>query len=67
MNGMDVYKHIRQKNKTIPILFMSGNIEFLESIDELKQKDLYMDHLSKPCMNVDYINSINRLLQKASV
>jgi len=62
-NGMDVYNHIRKTNKTIPILFISGNIEFLESIRELKHKDMYVDHLSKPCKNIDYLNSINKLLE----
>jgi two-component system cell cycle sensor histidine kinase/response regulator CckA len=62
MNGMDVYNHIRQTNKIIPILFVSGNIEFLESIKELKQKDTHIDHLSKPCQNKNYVNSINSLL-----
>jgi PAS domain S-box-containing protein len=61
INGMDVYHHIRKKDKIIPILFISGNIEFLESIKELKQKDIKIDHLSKPCQNKDYINCINRL------
>ncbi len=64
MNGMDVYRHIRETNKNIPILFISGNIEFLESIKELKQKDTNIDHLSKPCQNKDYVNSINGLLEK---
>jgi len=62
-NGMDVYNHIRETNKTIPILFVSGNIEFLESIKDLKQDDAHIDHLSKPCQNKDYVNSINKLLE----
>ena len=62
INGMDVYHHIRKKNSTIPILFISGNIEFLESIKNLARKDPYMDHLSKPCRNMDYIQCINRLM-----
>lgn len=61
LNGMDVYHHIRKTDKTVPILFISGNIEFLESIKDLKQKDPCIDHLSKPCKNMDYIGSINRL------
>jgi two-component system, cell cycle sensor histidine kinase and response regulator CckA len=64
INGMDVYDHIRETNKTIPILFISGNIEFLESIKDLKQKDDNIDHLSKPCQNKDYVNGINKLLEK---
>ncbi len=64
LNGMDVYKHIRQINNTIPILFVSGNLDFLESIKELKQKDSNIDHLSKPCQNKDYVTAINDLLGK---
>ncbi len=62
-NGMDVYNHIRTTNQNIPILFVSGNIEFLESIKQLKGKDTRIDHISKPCSNVDYIKMINRLLK----
>ena len=63
-NGMDVYNHIRKTNITIPILFISGNIELLESIKTLKQKDTKVDHLSKPCQNKDYVNCINKLIEK---
>lgn len=62
LNGMDVYDHIRAANKKIPILFISGNIEFLESINKLKQKDAYIDHLSKPCQKKDYVDSMQKLL-----
>ncbi|MCK5541524.1 MAG: PAS domain S-box protein [Desulfobacterales bacterium] len=65
ISGMDVYNHIRKTNKTIPMLFISGNIEFLESIKELKQKDANIDHLSKPCRNIEYMDSINELLERA--
>ena len=64
INGMDVYHHIRKTNQTVPVLFISGNIEFLESIKEMKQRDAYIDHLSKPCQNKDYVNGINELLEK---
>ncbi len=60
--GMDIYRHIRETNKTVPILFISGNIEFLEAIRELQQKDPHIDHVSKPCMNMDYVKRINQLL-----
>ncbi|WP_022664013.1 hybrid sensor histidine kinase/response regulator [Desulfospira joergensenii] len=62
LNGMDVYHHIRKTDRIVPILFISGNIEFLESIKELKQNDPYIDHLSKPCRNLDYVGRINRLM-----
>jgi DNA-binding response OmpR family regulator len=61
LTGMDVYHHIREKNQTVPVLFISGNIEFLESIKDLKHHDPYIDHLSKPCKNIDYVHSINML------
>ncbi len=64
-NGMNVYDQIRKENTKIPVLFISGNIEFLQSIKELKQKDLNIDHLSKPCQNKDYVSSIDRLLKKS--
>ncbi|MCK5311467.1 MAG: PAS domain S-box protein [Desulfobacteraceae bacterium] len=66
INGMDVYKHIRKINKTIPILFLSGNIEFIESIKKLKQEDAVIDHLSKPCQNKEYVTSINKLFEKTA-
>ncbi|MFO7910726.1 MAG: response regulator, partial [Desulfotignum sp.] len=62
LTGMDIYRHVRKIDKTVPILFISGNIEFLESIRELQQKDPYIDHVSKPCMNMDYVKRINQLL-----
>ncbi|MBA3011652.1 MAG: hybrid sensor histidine kinase/response regulator, partial [Desulfobacula sp.] len=65
INGMDLYNHIRETNKIIPILFISGNIEFLESIKNLKQKDANIDHLSKPCPNKEYLRSINKLIEKS--
>lgn len=63
-NGMDVYHYIRKTNQTIPILFISGNLEFLESVKNLKQKDYYIDHLSKPCQNTEYVKRIHQLLDK---
>lgn len=63
INGIDVYNHVRETNTSVPILFISGNIEFLESIEMLKQKDPYLSHVSKPCMNIDYLNSINKLFE----
>ena len=63
-NGMDVYHYIRKTDKIIPILFISGNIEFLESIKTLQQQDAHIAHLSKPCLNKDYVNGINRLMEQ---
>ena len=64
LSGMDVYNHIRKTNKTIPILFVSGNLDFLESIKELKSNDPWVEHVSKPCQNKDYVDSINKLLEQ---
>ncbi len=66
VNGKDIYTFIRENNKTIPILFISGNIEFIESMKHLKHNDNYVDHLSKPSKNIDYINCINKLFEKAT-
>ncbi len=63
INGMDFYRYIREKDKSIPVLFISGNIEFLESIKELKEKDDHIDHLSKPCRNKEYVESVNKMIQ----
>ena len=62
LNGMDVYRHIRQTDTSVPILFISGNIEFLESIKALKEKDDNIDHLSKPCQNKDYVEYLNGMI-----
>ncbi len=62
INGLDVYHHIRENNKDIPVMFISGNIEFLESMKRLKEKDPNLEYLSKPIDNLDYVNKINELV-----
>jgi len=62
-DGLDVYHAIRKKNKTIPIVFVSGNIEFLASTKEMKDADRYLDFISKPCKNLTYANTVNHWLQ----
>ena len=62
ISGLDVYRHIRQIDTKIPILFISGNLEFLASVKELKRNDPFIDHVSKPCQNKTYIDSIHQLL-----
>jgi PAS domain S-box-containing protein len=64
-SGLDIYMQTRQINKDLPILFVSGNMEFIESIKKLKQKDDHIDYLSKPFQNIDYVKSINELLGKS--
>ncbi len=62
--GMDVYTHIRKSDHGIPILFVSGNIEFLESLNPMTREDPMAAHLSKPCMNTEYLDAVNRMLGK---
>ncbi len=62
LNGLDVYKRIRLSDKAIPILFISGNIEFLESMEEIRILDHRMDHISKPCENIVFADAVNSLL-----
>jgi len=60
LNGMHVYNHIRTIDTSIPVVFISGNIEFIESIIELQRNDSNIDHLSKPCQNKEYVCCINK-------
>ena len=62
LNGLDVYSHIRRVDLEIPIIFVSGNMGFLESIEDLKSRDSMMDHLSKPCENIVFADTINTWL-----
>jgi signal transduction histidine kinase len=62
-NGMDIYRHIRKHHSTLPVLFMSGNIQFLESIRLLKKNDPHLDHVAKPCQGEDYLRCVNQLLR----
>ncbi len=65
MNGLDIYKKIRKSNHDIPIVFISGNIGFLESMKELISTDQRLDYISKPCENIVYVNTINKWLGKS--
>lgn len=62
INGIEVYNYLRQKNRKTPVLFISGNLSFLESIANMKEDDPFIDHISKPCQNREYINRISDLL-----
>ena len=55
----------REKDKDIPVIFISGNIEFLESMKELREKDPNLEHLSKSVDNLDYVNKINALIGRS--
>ena len=65
-NGMDIYTHIRKTDIQTPIVFISGNIEFIESLTPLIRKDSLLTHLSKPCMNKKYVDTINQMLNQVS-
>jgi CheY-like chemotaxis protein len=60
---MDVYRRIRRNNTEVPILFVSGNIEFIEEIKSLTEKDGQVGHLSKPCRGAEYVEAIHSLLR----
>jgi CheY-like chemotaxis protein len=62
LNGMDVYRHIRQTDTAVPVLFVSGNIEFIEEIKSLTERDGQVGHLSKPCRGAEYVEAIHSLL-----
>ena len=46
-NGLDLYRHIRNSGNKVPVLFISGNLEFIESIQELKADDSKVAYLAK--------------------
>ncbi|MCP4670445.1 MAG: hypothetical protein GY857_03955, partial [Desulfobacula sp.] len=54
----------RQPHDALRLPRVRGRLDFLESIKELKHKDPFVDHVSKPCQNKDYISSINKLLER---
>jgi len=62
INGMDIYNQFRKTNTATPVLFFSGNLDFLESVKKIKGNDPRVDHLSKPCQLKEYIDHINGLL-----
>lgn len=64
LSGLDIYRYIRQRNSSVPILFVSGNIEFLESMKDLKAEDSNLDYLSKPCSNRTYADKVNTWLER---
>lgn len=61
VNGMDIYTRITSVHPDQPVLFVSGNIEFLESIHTLRRQP-HTDYISKPCGNKEYVEAVNRLL-----
>ncbi|MEH0018899.1 MAG: 7TM diverse intracellular signaling domain-containing protein [Desulfobacter sp.] len=62
INGLDVYHFIRETDKEIPIVFVSGNMEFIASIQHLLRNDPCLGHLPKPCDNATYANAIGHWL-----
>ena len=63
MNGMDVYREIRKTDRTVPIIFVSGNFEFMQSMIDLKEEDPKVDHLAKPFNNLIFVNKIHQWLE----
>ncbi len=64
LNGMDIYAHIRRTDPDIPVVFVSGNMEFIESIKEISARDTRVAHLTKPCENLVYAGTINTWLAR---
>ncbi|NOX32940.1 MAG: PAS domain S-box protein [Deltaproteobacteria bacterium] len=62
ITGLDIYHSIRQKDKLLPVLFISGNLKFIETIKKLQLNDKRINHLSKPTTNKDYAGTVNDLL-----
>jgi len=60
ITGMDVYRHIRQSDSTLPILFVSGNTALMDTIQELIPKDARLSHLAKPCDNLSYARAVEK-------
>jgi|GEM_PF-6140175 len=65
VSGMQVYKKIRETHPHLPILFVSGNLEFESNISLLRASDPYVDFLKKPFDNMAYIRKINACLRLA--
>jgi len=61
-NGLDIYEEIRKTCQTLPVIFISGNIRFLASMEALRASDPYVDHLSKPFENLEYADKVNEWL-----
>lgn len=61
ISGMNVFETVKQQDSHLPVLFVSGNLEFLESIDELREQP-HIDCLSKPFGNKEYLEMVNLLL-----
>lgn len=64
MNGIEIYKKIREIDPHVPIIFVSGNFEFLESMIDLKRKDPRVGHLAKPFDNLEYVSAMNNWMLK---
>jgi two-component system response regulator BaeR len=53
-NGLDVYRAIRERHPDTPILFVSGNVEFQNSMTGLRDADPAVDHMAKPFKMREY-------------
>ncbi len=65
VDGLEVYHRLRVSQPTLPIVFVSGNLEFLQSMVALKGEDPWVDHLAKPFEPVEYLEAIHRWLSQA--
>lgn len=65
-DGFYVYETIRKTNKNIPILFVSGNVEFMESTVALLQQDPKAAHIAKPFRNVSYRRKVQAAINDST-
>ena len=63
MNGFDIYRKIRETDREVPVIFVSGNFEFMQSMIDLKKEDIKVDHIAKPFDNIAYVNKIHDWLK----
>ncbi|MCG8615574.1 MAG: ATP-binding protein [Desulfobacterales bacterium] len=64
INGLDVYHHIRSMDTAVPVVFVSGNMEFAASIQDMIKEDPALGYLPKPCDNLTYAKAIEKWLNR---
>jgi CheY-like chemotaxis protein len=63
MNGVEFLRWIKQQNKTIPFILMTGYSEMLETKTTF---DLEVDNfIVKPFLNTDLMDAVNEVLQQS--
>lgn len=63
LNGMEIYRIVRETNKHVPIIFVSGNFQDEATLNDVIQNDPKADRLAKPVNITEYVNKINEWLK----